>query len=328
MPKAGGLQGDGLPTLSVTDDLLDSFVRAGQTAGDAVVGEVPFLNARCTAADIAYWAVAAGAPASAMPLLCSAVSAMTDPGFRLDGICATTESAAIAMVINGSQRDQLDIRYGFGCLGGGGGAGPAVGRAVQLIVKNVFGQVPGDSSWSVFGQPARVTGLVFGEWEERSPWPPLSERRGTPGDALTIFAAQGTLDIVDVTARDSETLLAVIGKAMANPATPTTIGPGHGEMLVALCPTWAEIVARAVPDMAEVNRLIWEHAALPLSWFPPPHQRVLEELDKVDRQGQVHVVPRPDDVLVAVCGGTGGLHATGVHGWPSRSITRPVPSQE
>src|SRR5215470_6491556 len=65
-------------------------------------------------------------------------------------------------------------------------------RALRLVMRNVGGSIPGAVSKSVFGQPGRVS-LCFGEWEERSPWPPFHVRRGfAPSDSvLTATCATG-----------------------------------------------------------------------------------------------------------------------------------------
>ena len=82
------------------------------------------------------------------------------------------------LIVNGPIRDALHIDYRAGCLGGAAGRGSmTIGRAVSLCLRNIGGQRAGETSRTVFGQPARF-GLCFGEWEERSPWPSLAERRG------------------------------------------------------------------------------------------------------------------------------------------------------
>src|SRR5207247_614815 len=71
----------------------------------------------------------------------------------------------------------LGIECGYSCLGQSGRANATIGRALRLVMRNVGGAIPGAVSKSVFGQPGRVS-LCFGEWEERSPWPPFHVRRG------------------------------------------------------------------------------------------------------------------------------------------------------
>jgi hypothetical protein len=161
-------------------------------------------------------------------------------------------------------------------------------------MRNVGGQVVGVSSKSVFGQPGRVTGIVVGEWEERSPWLPLAERRGVVGNAVTVHGCTGTMDIADIVADRGADLVELIGKSLAFLGTNAFIGPGHGaQILVALAPPWADLVARDFPDL------------------------------RIDAAGLVHLVAEPADLLVMVCGGLGSLHALAMHSFgPTRAVTR------
>ena len=87
----------------------------------------------------------------------------------------------------------------------------------------------------MFGQPGRVAGIVVGEWEERSPWAPLAERRGVAtAHAVTVHGCTGTIDVADIVADNGRRLLEIIGKSLAFPGTNAFIGGHHGaEILVA-----------------------------------------------------------------------------------------------
>jgi hypothetical protein len=191
-------------------------------------------------------------------------------------------------------------------------------------MRNVGGQVVGVSSKSVFGQPARVTGVVVGEWEERSPWAPLALRRGVDGDAVTVHGVTGTIDIADITADRGRDLLEVVGKSLAFPGTNAFIGTHHGaEIVVCLAPAWAELVAADVPALEDVADLLWRSAALPLTWWPAPHRAVIEANGRVDGEGLVHLVESPEHLLIMVCGGLGNLHGFALHSFgPTKAVTR------
>jgi hypothetical protein len=93
--------------------------------------------------------------------------------------------------------------------------------------------------------------------------------------------------------------------------------------MIALAPPWAELIAADFPDIADAARHLWAHAALPLSWWPPPYHDYLERHDRVDERGMVHLVERPEDVIVIVCGGLGNLHAMALHSFgPTKAVTR------
>ncbi|MCZ7525416.1 MAG: hypothetical protein M5U14_02920 [Acidimicrobiia bacterium] len=316
--------GDGLPLVPPTEERVRRHVAASGRFPDELLGELPPRNGRATVEKVAVNAVMAGAPPESMPLLCAAVEAMVDPAFNLLALNTTTSCVVPGLFVNGPVRHVLPVPHGAGCFGGEAGPAPAVGRATRLLMRNVAGQVVGVSSKSVFGQPARVTGIVVGEWEERSPWPPLAERRGVAGDAVTVHGCTGTLDVADVTADHGADLLQVIGRSLAVMGTNAFIGAHHGaEILLCLPPPWAELVAAAFPRLEDVQERLWAHAALPVDAWPASHRRVLEDRGRVDQHGAVHLVERPDDLLVMVCGGLGNLHALALHSFgPTRAVTR------
>lgn len=319
--------GDGLPLVPPTPERVQAHVDASGRPGDEVVGEIPPLNGDCTIERLATNAVMAGAPAAAMPLLVAAVEAMTEPDFELHALNATTASVVPAVIVNGPCRQGLGLAYGAGCLGGALGLGPSLGRALRLVMRNVGGQVAGVTSQTVFGQPGRIAGIVLAEWEERSPWAPLAERRGVAGDAVTVFGAMGTMNMLDGVSDRADLFLDTIGRSLAYPsANGYLAGLAFSEVVVGINPVWAEIIARTYPDIADVEDRIWESAALPASSWSPEHRALLEDAGRVDAEGRVHLLAeREGRVLVVVCGGLGGLHGLGMHGFgTSTSITRSV----
>ncbi len=316
--------GDGLPLIPPTEARVRDHVAASGRFPDELLAALPPRQGRATVEKVAVNAVMAGAPADAMPLLCAAVEAMADPLFNVFALNTTTSCVVPGVFVNGPSRERLGIPYGPGCFGGQAGPAPAIGRALRLIMRNVAGQVVGVSSKSVFGQPGRVAGIVVGEWEERSPWAPLATRRGVAGDALTVHGCTGTIDIADIVSDNGRDLLTIIGRSLAFAGTNAFIGSHHGaEILVAIAPPWADLIAAAVPALEDVQERLWEAAALPVGWWPEAHQRAAAANGRVDTQGLVHLVEHPSDLLVMVCGGLGNLHALALHSFgPTRAVTR------
>lgn len=318
--------GDGLPLIPPTVERVSGYLdRWGKDPAE-VIGHLPPSNAEVTVEKIAINAVMAGAPSAAQPLLAAAVEAVADPRYELHALNATTGSVTTAMIVNGPQRHALDIPYGAGCLGGAGGAAPSVGRALQLVMRNVARQRVGVTSQSTFGQPGRVSGIVFGEWEERSAWAPLAERRGVPGNAVTAFGTMGTMNICETVASDVETLLHFIGRSLAYAgANGFLVQLSFAEVAVALNPVWAPMIARAYPNPLDVQAKLFEHASIPLSEWPAQYRSLYEKHERVDAQGRVRLTRRPEDILVLFAGGLGGLHAAALHSWGTTiAQTRPV----
>lgn len=320
--------GDGLPLVPPTEGLVREYLAASGRFPDEVVAVLPPLDGECTIEKIAINAAMAGAPIASVPLLIAAVEAMAEPDFNLAAVNATTGSSAPVFLVNGPLRHTLTIPCETGALGGVVGGSVSIGRALRLIIRNIAGQVTGVTSKSVFGNPARIAGLVFGELEEASPWTPLSERRGHAGDAVTVFGGMGTMNVVDP-GNDPDLLLKQIGASIAYPgANGFAHAITYSEVLVAINPVWAEMIARAYPTVEEVQQQLWQHARRPLdAWAERYHQWFVEGGRVDPESGLVPLVPSAEQVLVVCAGGFGGLHAAAIHGWgETRSITRPVAS--
>ena len=322
--------GDGLPLIPPTEERVRAFVAASGRFPEEVIAEIPPRNGAATVEKLAINAVMAGAPAESMPLLIAAVEAMADPQFNLFALNTTTCCVVPAMIVNGPVRESLKLPMGPGCFGGEAGNGASIGRASRLIMRNIGGQKVGLNSKSVFGQPGRVVGMCVGEWEERSPWEPLAQRRGIGAgtSAVTVHGATGTIDIADIVADNGVDLLEIIGKSLAFVGTNAFIGAHHGaETMVAIAPPWAELIAKSYPDIADVQAQLYEHARLPVSWWPATHRARAEENGRVDANGDIHLVASPEHMLVLVNGGLGNLHALALHSFgPTQAVTRKLAS--
>jgi hypothetical protein len=177
-------------------------------------------------------------------------------------------------------------------------------------MRNVGGEVAGVSSKTVFGQPGRQTGVVFGEWEEQSPWEPLSVRYGVGPDAISCFVTTGTEDVTDITAKDGDSLAQMIAKSLAYPAQAIVVSIIGGHVFVVVCPPWAWILAKTFPSASALSERLWAQAVMDRDQFPASHQDALDERGLFDAQGRVLLAPDPRNVHIAVAGGLGGLHAT------------------
>ena len=310
--------GDGLPLIPPTDARVRTFLSENDRYPDELIARMPD-SSECTVEKIVINAVMAGAPPESLELIIAAIEAITEPDFELYGVNATTAPVFPAFVVNGPVRDRLDIPYGYGCAGGVATKANAIGRAIRLIMRNVAGQVAGQTSQTTFGSPGRISGLLMGEWEEKSPWAPLSERRaGIKGNAVTAFSTMGTMNILDTTSTGAMAFLEMIGKSVAyagaNCFTPSM---EYSEMTIGINPICAEIVAKEVPNIEDVQEIIWKHASLPAEFLQSYHLEQVEAQGRIRDDGRIYATPEPKDMVLFVCGGLGGLHALGLHSFGS-----------
>lgn len=307
--------GDGLPLIPPTESRVRTFLAENDRYPDEVIAHLPPSRAECTVEKIAINAIMAGASPRSLELLIAMVAAVAEPDFELYGVNTTTAPVYPAFVVNGPVRDRLAIPYQHGCFGGAASQAVAIGRAMRLIMRNIAGQIPGVTSQTTFGSPGRVAGVLVGEWEERSPWAPLAQRRGGfKGNAVTCFGTMGTMNVLDTTSQRPAHFLEMIGKSLPYPAT-NGFSPAmaYGEVMIAINPIWAEIIGAEMPNIEDVQYQLWRYASVPADLLQSLHREQLEAQGRVREDGRVYLTPEPKDILLFVCGGTGGLHATVLH---------------
>src|SRR3546814_6494475 len=98
------------------------------------------------------------------------------------------------------------MNSGGNALGQGNRANATIGRALQLVIRNVGGGIPGGIDRATLGTPGKYT-FCFAEDEtdaDAAPvWEPLSVERGFPPGAstVTLFAGDGVLGTFDQISR-------------------------------------------------------------------------------------------------------------------------------
>ena len=302
--------GDGLPVVPPTEARVQAMLDATPLPPAHVVAVVEPRRGEATVEKIAVNAVLAGCTPECLPAVMAAVEAVCDPRFNLYAINSTTCCATPALVLNGPARQRLGIACGYSCLGHNGRANATIGRALRLVMRNVGGSIPGAVSKSVFGQPGRVS-LCFGEWEERSPWPPFHVRRGFAAEesVVTATSATGTQDIADIWAETGEELVWVLAHSLdwiGN--NKVLVKQDQGDMLLLLCPDFAHKIARDGIDVPTLQGMLLEWTRAPIERWHRAHWPKLEARGYVEN-GQVPLAARPEQFLIAVAGGESGHHA-------------------
>lgn len=304
--------GDGVPLLPPTDERVQALLASTSLASDHVLGELPPRFGTATVELVAINAAMAGVQPEAFPLVIAGLQGILVPEWNAFGLTTTTSSVFPMLIVNGPSRDSLHIDYRAGCLGGAAGRGSmTIGRAVSLCLRNIGGQRAGETSRTVFGQPARF-GLCFGEWEERSPWPSLAERRGFSAaqEIVSVHGGKGTYPLADVNNDDATDLAYTIAKSLAFPLNNwyLELTGDSGQLVLLVNPMWATRLGTAFPKIESFQEALWESAWQPIELFRPNNQTVLRDKGRVDADGKVRLAARPDQFVPVVCGGLGGLH--------------------
>ena len=198
---------DGLPLVPPTQERVLRMLSGTARDPQEIVGIVPPDLVPATVEKIAINAVMAGCKPEYLPVVLAAVEAVLDEPFAMHGVLATTMYVGPVVVVNGPVRRQIGMNARGNALGQGNRANATIGRALQLVIRNIGGGRPQEVDRATLGNPGKYT-YCFAEDEEGSCWEPLSVERGVPPgrSAVTVFAGFGLQGVVDQKSRDPESL--------------------------------------------------------------------------------------------------------------------------
>ena len=175
---------DGLPVVAPTEARVLRMLEGTTRAPDEIVAIVPPDLVECTVEKVAINAVMAGAKPEYMPVVLAALEAACTDEFNIHGVLATTMPVGPVLIVNGPIRKAIGMNSGGNVLGQGNRANLAIGRALQLVIRNVGGGRPGGVDRAAHGNPGKLS-FCFAEDEEGSPWESLAVERGFAPDAST-----------------------------------------------------------------------------------------------------------------------------------------------
>jgi hypothetical protein len=255
---------DGLPVAHPTEERVLRMLGGTRRDPQEVVALVPPNLAPATVEKVAINAVMAGCLPEYLPVVLAAVEAACTDAFNMHGVLATTYPAAPLLVVNGPVRARIGLASGINALGQGHRANATIGRALNLVVRNVGGGRPGEVDRATLGQPGKFT-YCLAENEEENPWSPLHVERGfAAGDStVTLFAAEAPRVIVDQTSRTASGLCTSLGLAMQSVAHPRW--GGYGDVFLVLSPEHVHTISRDGWSKDDVRARIQEVTSRPLA---------------------------------------------------------------
>lgn len=285
---------DGLPVVPPTPERVERMLSATDRDPDELIAAVPPKWGRATVEKVAINAVMAGCKPAYLPLLLTAVEAMTAEQFNLHGVQVTTSHVGPMLVVNGPIRKQLEINDGFNLFGQGYRANATIGRTLRLVCTNIGGALPGELDRAAFGHAGKYT-CCIAEKEEVSPWESLHVERGFQADdsTITVFAAAGPQTVNDHGNNTAEGILNTIAQNIAAP------GNSSGETLLVIGVEHAKTISEDGFNRANIRQYI------------------------ADTTQQYSV----EDLLLMVAGGPAGRWSIVVPGWgspSSRAVTMVV----
>ena len=299
---------DGLPIVPPTRERVRAMQQFVDRAPDEVLATLAPRNGEATIERIAVNAVMAGCRPEYVPVLLTAVQAIADPAFNLNGMQSTTHPCGVFVLVNGPLAGELGIHGGYGCFGPGRRANAAIGRAMRLVMLNIGGGTPGDADRSTQGTPAKYT-FCAAENETANPWGPLHVEHGfAPEDSVvTVMACEGPHNIQDHGSISGLGILTTAAGSLREAGSNNILTHG-GQPMVVFGPEHAATVARDGYSKDDVKRFLWERARLPESdWSPDWRTEAMRErlLDEIGRADAIPIARHWSDINVIVAGGAG-----------------------
>jgi hypothetical protein len=215
---------DGLPVVPPTVPRVLRMLDGTDRHPDEVVAVVPPDLVPCTVEKVAVNAVMAGCRPEYLPVVLAAVEAACTDEFNMHGLLCTTWFSGPVVVVNGPIASRIGMNSGMNALGQGNRANATIGRALQLVVRNVGGGRPAEIDRATLGNPGKYT-FCFAEDEAGSPWEGLAAERGVePGrSAVTLFAGEGVRGVVDQSSRTPQSLARSFAACLRTVAHPKLV---------------------------------------------------------------------------------------------------------
>ena len=304
---------DGLPVVPPTDLRVARMLAGTTRKPGELLGLIPPNLAECTVEKAAVNAVLAGCRPEYFPVVLATIAAALKPEFSMHGLLATLWCSGPVIIVNGPVARRIGMNSGGNALGQGNRANATIGRALQLLIRNVGGGRPQEIDRAVFGNPGKYT-FCFAEDESDPAWVPLNVARGHARGAstVTLFHGDGVQGVVDQKSRDPESLARSLAMALSVVGHPKLAEASYAILVIS--PDHYAIFKRAGWGRPEIEAALREALKRPGRDLIAGAQGVGEGIDPA-RAGETVDKFRPGGLLVVRAGGEGGLMSAIIGGW-------------
>lgn len=303
---------DGLPVTPPTADSVAAMVAASGRDAHETIGPIPPRMRTATIEKLAVNAVMAGCRPAYFPVVLAALEAVLDDNIRLYGIQTATNTSSPLIIVNGPIVKELGLNARGNVFGQGNRANATIGRALQLIQRNVGGDIPGETDMATHGHAGKFT-FCIAENEDESPWEPLHVERGFKATDSTVTVIGGSSP-QNVFTYGCET-----GAEILDHLIGALTGLGHNNIifptgpLFALSPEHAQTLARDGYDKQRIKREMFTRARIPLTRFAARsviglHHRRSRWFEIANDPDHIGVADRVGDINIVVAGGA-GIHS-------------------
>ena len=310
---------DGLPVVPPVVERVKAMLAAESRPPETVIAHHPATGLDLSLHSAAVNAVMAGCLPEYFPVLVAAFEAMDREPFNFHGSTASTGGSAPLLVVSGPIADEIGMNADVNLFGPGNRANSTIGRAVRLILRNVFQMIPGISDKSTQGNPGKYS-FCIAERSRGNPWPLLVEAQGYARGAssVTVYAGGGFCNVENHGGNTPEQVLGSVADAMANYGCITL-----GQSVVILAPEHMSIVAEAGWSREKTQDFLFGAAKRSIEGMKSVGKFRDREYDaqhsegasRLAEAGFVHRGMTPADILITMGGGDAGGHSCFIPSW-------------
>ena len=308
---------DGLPVVPPTPERVMRMLSGTTRDPQEIVAIAPPDLVELTIEKIAINAVMAGCLPEYLPWVIAAVEAICTDEYNIHGVLATTMPVAPVIICNGPGTRAIGMNSGVNVLGQGNRANLTIGRAVQLVIRNVGGGRPGEIDRAAHGHPGKLS-FCFAEDDLGSPFTSLAVSRGFDAtqNTVTVFTGEGPRCVVDQLAREPEQLaqsLAACLRTVHHPKLPFAF-----DAVLVLGPEHARVFAQANWNRERVLQEIHDRLQMPGSEIVRGAGGMAEGVQEAFKDATLPKF-RPGGLLLVHAGGPAGLFSAIIGGWVNGS---------
>ena len=304
---------DGLPVVPPTSLRVIRMLKGSRRAANEIIGNIPPDNLPCTIEKVAINAVMAGCKPEFFPTVLASVEAALQDRFCMHGLLCTTYFSGPVVVVNGPVIKRIGMNCGVNALGQGNRANATIGRALQLLIRNVGGGLPGGIDRAVMGNPGKYT-YCYAEDESDEDWSTLAQDRGfdRSDSVVNLFAGEGLQPIVDQQSRQPESL----AKNMANSLQSVVNSKLYGlaDAILVVCPEHRRVLKQGGWTKADLRQALLENLMTPGADIIRGAQGIAEGMPEKFKNKTLNKF-REDGLHITSTGGKAGMYSAIISGW-------------
>lgn len=304
---------DGLPVVPPTALRVLRMLQGTERSSSEIIGDIPPDYTPCSIEKVAINAVMAGCKPEYFPTVLASVEAALQDRFCMHGLLCTTYFSSPVMIVNGPVAKQIGMNSGINALGQGNRASATIGRALQLLIRNVGGGVPGGIDRATMGNPGKFT-YCFSEDESDASWPSIAMDWGYQREdsVISLFAGEGLQPVIDQKSRNPESLAKSFALSLRSIAHNKAFGMADAILVVS--PEHRRVIKEGGWSKQDLKDALHNELMTPGAEIIAGANGVAEGMPAKFKDKILNKF-RDDGLHIASTGGTAGMFSAIIGGW-------------